>query len=147
MAEHRFSCRVVSVVKHLLLFVLVNLLAATIILIVDKGVTVLGSGGSVFIIVIFAVFAMVYNIIPYLILLHFLKSKPETSLLKYAIAGAICPAAIIFHLLISAITSEYKTFSFLLVLLLMVIGAACGVLYGFLDKKIQVHKIIRKCDG
>lgn len=116
--------------KHAFLFSFSNLIAITIItLYLNTLESLYTTDINIFINIgiLFLSFAMIFTIIPYIIIIALIKATKDAPILEYIIGGTITP--IFLYLLIGHLT---------LIAILIVIGALCGAIYGFLDKRIPI---------
>lgn len=125
-------------IKHLSLYFIVNILGAAFFGLCS---TLMYSSGNVFYLlkdfiegtVIFLFYGSILNLIPYLILLSIIKSNQEKTIKQYITAGILCP--VMFNV---PLTFVFFGLNLIFLPVLCPIGAICGALYGYLDKKFQL---------
>lgn len=123
-------------IKHILLFVFANILAAMILgllITIFSGYFKADIGNIIVGVLFFAMFGMAFTVIPYAIAISIIKGIKDSPIWAYAIGGLASP--LFLYLWFANTVSTAK--DSILIVAFMVAGAVCGAVYGVLDKKIQ----------
>ena len=127
-------------VKHILLFIFANFLAAIIlgiIIVIIEGsldISIVNLINGVKFLAILTIFGVVITIIPYLIAISIIKAIQDSPVWAYAIGGAASPLFLYFGVVNTVSNIE----DFLFIVIFAGTGAICGFVYGLLDRKIQI---------
>lgn len=116
-----------NIIKHLLLFALCNVLGLFFIFISDDIISVVSTLGAS---IALSIIAMGFTFIPYFFSITFIKNSKHSPLWGYMLGGAMSP----FFLYIFILASGH----FVACMVIAISGAISGLLYGILDKTIQI---------